>query len=115
MTQEKKAGLLKQLVGLTRPDLMYMISDLSRSSSKTPDERLMVARALLKRVREPVKSIVYPSSDSSNTEKLDLVCFIDASYNQNTVSGVRFAVRGSICGLRCRQSMFPHPVDKCRN
>ena len=70
---------------LTRPDLKYLISDLSRSSSKTPDERLMVARAILKRVRELVKSIVYTRS---NTEKLDLVCFVDGSYNQNIVSGV---------------------------
>ena len=40
---------------LTRPDWTYMVSGLSRSSSKTPDERLVVARALLKRVREPIK------------------------------------------------------------
>ena len=78
LTEEKKVGLLKQLEGqmlylnLTRPDLTYMISDLSSSSFKTPDERLMVARALLKRVREPVKSNVYTSS---NTEKLDLFFF----------------------------------------
>ena len=41
LTEEKKAGLLKLLVGqmlyldLTQPDLTYMISALSRSSSKT--------------------------------------------------------------------------------
>ena len=45
---------------------MYMISDPSRSSSKTPDERLVVARTLLKRVREQVKSIVYNSSKQKN-------------------------------------------------
>ena len=67
---------------LTRPDLKYMVSELSRSSSKTPDVRLVVARALLKRVKEPIKSITY---SSSNMKKLDLVCSVDASYNQNTV------------------------------
>ena len=62
-SEEKKRSFLKSLVGqllyldLTRP-IAFMISDLSRSSSKTSDERLRVARALLKQVREPAKSII---------------------------------------------------------
>ena len=45
-SKEEKKSHLKSLVGqllyldLTRPDLAFMISDLSRSSSKTSDERL---------------------------------------------------------------------------
>ena len=83
-----------------------MISDLSRSSSKTP-ERLVVARTLLQRVKEPVKSITYTRS---NNKKLDLVCFVDM---QNTVSGVRYNVRGFICGLRCKDKVqvFPNPME----
>ena len=63
-SEEKKRSFLKSLVGqllyILRPDttLAFMISDLSRSSSKTSDERLRVARALLKQVREPAKSII---------------------------------------------------------
>ena len=65
LTEEKKQSILKSLVDqllyldLTRPDLAFLISDLSRSYSKTSDERLRVARALLKKVRGPAKSIVY--------------------------------------------------------
>ena len=53
LKEEEKQGILKSLVGqllnldLTRPDLTFLISDLARSSSKTSDERLRVARALL--------------------------------------------------------------------
>ena len=110
LTEEEKAGLLKQLEGqmlyldLTRPDLMISV-DLSRSSSKTPDERLEVARALL--IREPVKSIVYTNLI---TEKLDLVCFVYASSNQNTVSWVRFTV-----GSDANTINFSHHVEKCQN
>ena len=52
-SEEKKQRVLKSLVGqllyldLTRPDLAFMISDLSRSSSKTLDERLSVARVCI--------------------------------------------------------------------
>ena len=65
LTEEKKQSILKSLVGqllyldLTRPDLAFLISDLSRSSSKTSDEILRVARALLKKVRELAKRIFY--------------------------------------------------------
>ena len=109
--EEKKKGLLKSLVSqllyldLTRPDLAFMISDLSHSSSKTSDERLRVAKALLKRVRVPAKSIIYTETNSSI---LDLVRYVDASYNQATESGVRFNVRGSMCGLICNRGKFSH-------
>ena len=79
-----------------------MISDLSCSSSKTSDERLRVAKALLRWVREPAKSIIYTETNSST---LDLVCYVDASYNQ-TESGVRFNVRRSMCGLMCNKGKF---------
>ena len=65
LTEEKMQSILKSLVGqllyldLTRPDLAFLISDLPGSSSKTSDKRHCVAIALLKRVREPAKSIVY--------------------------------------------------------
>ena len=65
LTEEKKQSILKSLVGqllyldLTLPDLAFLISDLSRSSSKTSDEILRVARALLKKVRELAKRIFY--------------------------------------------------------
>jgi hypothetical protein len=68
LKEEEKQGVLKSLVGqllyldLTRPDLMFLISDLARSSSKTSDERLRVARSLLRKVREPAKSIVTHAS-----------------------------------------------------
>ena len=61
LKEEEKQGVLKSLVGqllyLHRPDLTFLISDLARSSSKTSDERLRVARALLRKVRELAKSI----------------------------------------------------------
>ena len=68
------------IIRSARPDMTYMTSDLSRSSSQTPDERLVVAEALPKRVRSK-KYCIYTCS---NKEKWDLVCFVDASYNQNT-------------------------------
>ena len=49
LTEEKKQSILKSLVGqllyldLTRPDLAFLTSDLSWSSSKTSNERLHVA------------------------------------------------------------------------
>ena len=107
--EEKKQSILKSLVGqllyldLTRPDLAFLIWDLSRSSSKTSDERLRVARSLLKKVREPAKSIVYHETLRST---LDLRCYVDASYNQSTESGVKFNVRGSISGLMCCNDRF---------
>ena len=58
LKEEEKQSVLKSLVGqllyldLTRPDLTFWISDQARSSSKTLDERLHVARALLRKVRE---------------------------------------------------------------
>ena len=74
LKEEEKQGILKSLVGqllyldLTRPDLTFLISDLARSSSKTSDERLRVARVLLQQVREPAKSIVYrPTGKSTMT------------------------------------------------
>ena len=108
-SEEEKKSLLKSLVGqllyldLTRPDLALMISDLSHSSSKTSDERLRVVKALLKRVREPAKSIIYTETNSS---PLDLVCYVDASYNQATESGIRFNDRGSMFGLMCNRGKF---------
>ena len=65
------------------------------------ETRLRVARALLRRVREPAKSIVYTETKRST---LDLRCYVDASYNQATESGVN--VRGSICGIMCRNDRF---------
>ena len=65
LKEEEKQGILKSLVGqllyldLTRPDLTFLISGLARSSSKTSDERIRVARVLLRQVREQAKSIVY--------------------------------------------------------
>jgi hypothetical protein len=55
LKEEEKQSVLKSLVGqllyldLTQPNLIFLISELSRSSSKTSDERLHVARALLKK------------------------------------------------------------------
>ena len=75
--EEEKQSVLKSLNGqllyldLTRPDLTFLISDLARSSSKTSDERLRVARALLKKVREPAKSIIYRDTRRSS---IDLQC-----------------------------------------
>ena len=94
-TEEKKQSILKSLVGqlvyldLTRPDLAFLISDLSCSSSKTSEERLRVTRVLLRRVREPAKSIVYTETKRST---LDLRCYVDASYNQATDSGLTLEV-----------------------
>ena len=71
LKEEEKQGILKSLVGqllyldLTRPDLTFLISDLARSSSKTSDERLRMARALLRQVREPAESIVYRPTGKS--------------------------------------------------
>ena len=62
-----------------------------------------MARALLRRVREPAKSIVYTETKRST---LDLRCYVVTSYNQATESGVRFNARGSICGLMCRNDRF---------
>ena len=86
---------------LTRPDLTFLISDLARSSSKTSDERLRVARALLKKVREQAKSIIYRETRKST---IDLRCYVNAS--QPTESGIKFNVRGSISGLMCRNDTF---------
>jgi hypothetical protein len=113
LKEEEKQGILKSLVGqllyldLTRPDLTFLISDLARSSSKTSDERLRVARVLLQQVREPAKSIVYRPTGKST---IDLRCYVDASYNQATDTGVKFNVRGSICGLMGRNDTFS-PVN----
>ena len=82
LKEEEKQTLLKSLVGqllyldLTRPALAFLISDLARSSSKTTDERLRVARILLRQVREPAKSIVYRPTGKST---IDLHCYVDAS------------------------------------
>ena len=92
---------------LTRPDLAFLISDLARSSSKISDERLHVARVLLRQVRKPVKSIVYSQTGKST---IDLRCYVDASYNQATDTGVKFKVRGSINGLMGRNDTFS-PVN----
>ena len=62
-----------------------------------------MARTLLGRVREPAKSIVYHETKKST---LDFRCYVDASYNQSSDSGVKFNDRGSICGLICRNDMF---------
>ena len=88
---------------LTRPDLTFLISDLAKSSSKTSDERLRVARALLKKVREPAKSIVYRNTHKS---AIDLRCYVDGSYNQATDSGIKFNLRGSISGLMGHNDPF---------
>ena len=109
MKEEEKQSVLKSLVGqllyldLTRPDLTFLITDLSRSSSKTLDERLHVARALLRKVREPAKIIIYHNTRKST---IDLRCYVDTSYNQSTESGIKFNVRGSISGLMCRNDTF---------
>ena len=77
-TEEKKQSVLKSLVGqllyldLTRPELAFLILDLSHSSSKTLDERLRVASALL-REREPAKSIIWTEIKRST---LDLRCYL---------------------------------------
>ena len=88
---------------LTRPDLTFLISDLARSSFKTLDERLQVTRALLRKVREPAKSIVYCHTGKST---IDLRCYVDASYNQATDSGLKFNIMGSISGLKGRNDTF---------
>ena len=109
LTEEEKQSALKSLVGqllyldLTQPDLAFLILDLSRSSSNTLDKRLRVARALLKKVREPAKSIIYHDTCRSS---IDLRCYVDASYNQSTESGIKFNVRGSISGLMCHNDRF---------
>ena len=92
---------------LTRPDLAFLISNLARSLSKTTDERLRVARILLRKVREPAKSIIYCPTGKST---IDLHCFVDASYNQATDTGIKFNVRGSISGLMGRNDTFS-PVN----
>ena len=86
-----------------------MISDLARSSSKTTDERLRVARILLRHVREPAKSIIYRPTGKSC---IDIHCHVDASYNQATDTGVKFNVRGSISGLMGRKDTFSPVVWK---
>ena len=110
LPEEEKHTLLKSLVGqllyldLSRPDLAFMISDLARSSSKTTDERLRIARILLRHVREPAKSIIYRPTGKSC---IDIHCHVDASYNQATDSGVKFNVRGSISGLMGQETHSP--------
>ena len=80
LPEEEKHTLLKSLVGqllyldLSRPDLAFMISDLARSSSKTTDERLRIARILLLHVREPAKSIIYRPTDKSCIDIHTLPC-----------------------------------------
>ena len=98
LKEEEKQMLLKSLVGqllyldLTRPDLAFLISsDLARSSSKTSGERLRVARILLRKVREPAKSIIYRPTGKST---IDLHCFVDVSYNQATDTGIKFKFNG---------------------
>ena len=109
LKEEEKQSVLKSLVGqllylhLTRPDLTFLISGLARSSSKTSDERLHMARALLRKVREPAKSIIYCNTCKS---AIDLRCYVDASYNQSTDSVIKFNVRGSISGLMCHNDTF---------
>ena len=43
-----------------------------------------------------------------NTRKstIDLQCYLDASYNQSTKSGIKFNVRGPISGLMCHNYTF---------
>ena len=94
---------MAQANGIFRCDLAFLISDLSWSSSKTSDERLRVARALLKKVREPAKSIIYHYTRRSS---IYLWCYVDASYDQSTESGIKFNVRGSISGLMCHNDTF---------
>ena len=109
LMEEEKQSVLKSLVSqllyldLTRPDLAFLITDLSRSSSKTSDERLRGVRALLKKVKEPAKSIIYHDTRRSS---MDLSCYVDASYNQSTESGIKFNVRVSISGLMCHNDTF---------
>ena len=57
-----------------------------------------MARALLRRVRKPAKSIVY---SETNRSTLDLVCYVNTSYNQATDSGVRFNVSKPQVGGLC--------------
>ena len=101
------SGRSTMYLDLTRPDLTFLISDLARSSSKTSDERLRVARALLRQVREPAKSIVYRPTGKST---ITLRCYVGASYNQATDSGIKFNVRGSISGLMGHNDIFS-PVN----
>jgi len=79
-----------------------MISDLARSSSKTTDERLRIARILLRHVREPAKSIIYHPTGKSC---IDIHCHAEASYNQAMDSGVKF----NVSGLMGRKDTF-YPV-----
>ena len=115
LPEEEKQVLLKSLVGqllyldLTRPDLAYLISDLARSSSKTTDERLRIARILLRKISEPAKSILYRPT---RTSCINIQCYVDASYNQATDSGVKFNVRGSISGLMGRNDTFSPVIWK---
>ena len=115
LPEEEKQTLLKSLVGqllyldLSSPDLAFMISDLARSSSKTMDERLRVARVLLRNVIEPAKSIIYRLTGKSC---IDIHCHVDASYNQATDTGVKFNVRGYISGLMGRKDTFSPVVWK---
>ena len=96
-------SLMKKQINSQRPELRL------RLSSKTSDERLRVARARLKKVREPAKSIVY-----CNTRKsaIDLRCYVDASYNQATDSSIKFNVRGSISGLMGHNDTFSKTWSK---
>ena len=80
-----------------------MITSLSRSSVNTPNECITVARALLKRIREPNKELTYRKL---GTQELDLVFFVDASISHNTVPWVRFNILGSIIGLRGQDNRF---------
>ena len=66
-----------------------------------------MARALLRQIREPAKSIVYHPTGKST---IDLRCYVDASYNQATDSGIKFNIRGSISGLMGRNDTFS-PVN----
>ena len=56
---------------------------------------------------EPARSIFYRQTGKST---IDLRCYVDASYNQATDSGIKFNVRGSISGLMGRNDTFS-PVN----
>ena len=51
-------------------------------------------------------SVIVPLLSQFSISMIDLQCYVNASYNQLTESGIKFNVRGSISGLMCRNDTF---------
>ena len=84
MTDPEKLTLLKSIAGqimylsLTRPDLVFEASDLLRSG-RTNDERLLLAKQLMKKVKDGKGEIKFKKL--GNPENFELIVHSDASYN----------------------------------